>query len=80
MSDLKERLLPPRPASALNLRGEAASRPSASGRQPLLGVDVSGLKKRGQGLKSWIRVDTFANTQVIEVVDWIGYLRPMAYY
>ena len=68
MSDLKERLLPPRPASAINLRGEAAaSRPSASGRQPLLGVDVSGLKKRGQGLKSWIRVDTFANTQVIEV-------------
>ncbi|CAN7041823.1 magnesium transporter MRS2-10 [Brassica rapa] len=68
MSDLKERLLPPRPASAINLRGEAAaSRPSASGRQPLLGVDVSGLKKRGQGLKSWIRVDTLANTQVIEV-------------
>ncbi|KAJ4908973.1 Magnesium transporter MRS2-10 [Raphanus sativus] len=70
MSDLKERLLPPRPASAINLRGDtaAASRPSASGRQPLLGVvDVTGLKKRGQGLKSWIRVDTFANTQVIEV-------------
>ncbi|KAJ0231081.1 Magnesium transporter MRS2-10 [Hirschfeldia incana] len=68
MSDLKERLLPPRPASAINLRGgDSASRPSASGRQPLLGVDVTGLKKRGQGLKSWIRVDTFANTQVIEV-------------
>ncbi|CAA7039383.1 unnamed protein product [Microthlaspi erraticum] len=67
MSDLKERLVPSRPASALNLRGDAASRPSASGRQPLLGVDVLGLKKRGQGLKSWIRVDTFANTQVIEV-------------
>lgn len=67
MSELKERLLPPRPASAINLRGDAGSRPSPSGRQPLLGVDVLGLKKRGQGLKSWIRVDTFANSQVIEV-------------
>ncbi|KAJ0231759.1 Magnesium transporter MRS2-10 [Hirschfeldia incana] len=67
MSDLKDRLLPPRPDSAINLRGDAASRPSSSGRQPLLGLDVSGLKKRGQGLKSWIRVDTSANTQVIEV-------------
>ncbi|KAJ4874386.1 Magnesium transporter MRS2-10 [Raphanus sativus] len=67
MSDLKERLLPPRPDSVINLRGDAASRPSSSGRQPLLGVDVLGLKKRGQALKSWIRVDAFANTQVIEV-------------
>ncbi|CAA0345162.1 putative Mg2+ transporter protein, CorA-like/Zinc transport protein ZntB [Arabidopsis thaliana] len=67
MSELKERLLPPRPASAINLRGDAGSRPSPSGRQPLLGVDVLGLKKRGQGLKSWIRVDTSANSQVIEV-------------
>ncbi|XP_010429885.1 PREDICTED: magnesium transporter MRS2-10-like [Camelina sativa] len=68
MSELKERLLPPRPASAINLRGDAAaSRPSPSGRQPLLGLDVLGLKKRGQGLKSWIRVDTFANSQLIEV-------------
>ncbi|CAF2208160.1 hypothetical protein HID58_028132 [Brassica napus] len=61
MSDLKDRLLPP------PLRGDSFSRPSSSGRQPLLGLDVSGLKKRGQGLKSWIRVDTFANTQLIEV-------------
>lgn len=70
MSDLKDRLLPPRPDFVINLRGDhaaASSRPSSSGRQPLLGVDVLGLKKRGQALKSWIRVDTFANTQVIEV-------------
>ncbi|KAG2325985.1 hypothetical protein Bca4012_040503 [Brassica carinata] len=67
MSDLKDRLLPPRPDSVINLRGDAGSRPSSSGRQPLLGVDVLGLKKRGQGLKSWIRVDASANTQVIEV-------------
>lgn len=67
MSELKERLLPPRPASAMNLRDTAVTRPSASGRAPLLGVDVLGLKKRGQGLRSWIRVDTSGNTQVMEV-------------
>ncbi|KAK7270611.1 hypothetical protein RJT34_25910 [Clitoria ternatea] len=66
MTDLKERLLPPKPASALNLR-EAANRPSASGRQAFQGVDVLGLKKRGQGLRSWIRVDTSGNSQAIEV-------------
>ncbi|KAK4267662.1 hypothetical protein QN277_024414 [Acacia crassicarpa] len=79
MADLKERLLlPPKPASALNLKEsanrpsalnlkESANRPSASGRPPLQGVDVLGLKKRGQGLRSWIRVDTTGNSQVIEV-------------
>ncbi|KAF7814521.1 magnesium transporter MRS2-1-like isoform X1 [Senna tora] len=66
MADLKERLLPPKPASALNVR-EPINRPSASGRQPFQGVDVLGLKKRGQGLRSWIRVDTSGNSQVIEV-------------
>lgn len=66
MADLKERLLPPKPASAINLR-EATYRPSASGRQPFQGVDVLGLKKRGQGLRSWIRVDTVGNSQIIEV-------------
>lgn len=66
MADLKERLLPPKPASAINLR-EASYRPSASGRHPFQGMDVLGLKKRGQGLRSWIRVDSFGNSQVIEV-------------
>lgn len=66
MADLKERLLPPRPASAANLR-DTSYRPSASGRQPFQGVDVPGLKKRGQGLRSWIRVDVSGNSQVIEV-------------
>ncbi|RZB84857.1 Magnesium transporter MRS2-1 isoform D [Glycine soja] len=66
MADLKERLLPPKPASALNVR-EVANRPSASGRQAFQGVDVLGLKKRGQGLRSWIRVDTSGNSQAIEV-------------
>ncbi|XP_057791376.1 magnesium transporter MRS2-1 [Salvia miltiorrhiza] len=66
MADLKERLLPPKPASAINLR-DNSFRPSASGRIPFQGVDVSGLKKRGQGLRSWIRVDVTGNSQVIEV-------------
>ncbi|CAL1384838.1 unnamed protein product [Linum trigynum] len=66
MADLKERLLPPKPASAVNLR-DASYRPSASGRQPFQGVDVMGLKKRGQGLRSWIRVDSSGNSQIIEV-------------
>ncbi|PON89324.1 Mg2+ transporter protein, Zinc transport protein [Trema orientale] len=66
MADLKERLLPPKPASAINLR-ESSFRPSASGRQPFQGVDVVGLKKRGQGIRSWIRVDSSGNSQIIEV-------------
>lgn len=66
MADLKERLLPPKPASAANLR-DLSYRPSASGRPPFPGVDVLGLKKRGQGLRSWIRVDSSGNSQVIEV-------------
>ncbi|KAK9281210.1 hypothetical protein L1049_004105 [Liquidambar formosana] len=65
MADLKERLLPPKPASAVNLR--ESYRPSASGRQYFQGVDVVGLKKRGQGVRSWIRVDSFGNSQIIEV-------------
>lgn len=63
MADLKERLLLPKPASAFSLR-DSSYRPAASG---WLGVDVSGLKKRGQGLRSWIRVDANGNSQVIEV-------------
>ncbi|XP_047342249.1 magnesium transporter MRS2-1-like [Impatiens glandulifera] len=66
MADLKERLLPPKPASAINLR-DTSYRPCASGRQPFQSVDVLGLKKRGQGLRSWIRVDASGNSQVIEV-------------
>ncbi|MCL7030547.1 hypothetical protein MKW94_020539 [Papaver nudicaule] len=66
MADLKERLLPPRPISSINLR-EATSRPSASGRPLFQGIDFLGLKKRGQGLRSWIRVDSSGNSQIMEV-------------
>ncbi|KAJ0755354.1 putative magnesium transporter MRS2 [Helianthus annuus] len=66
MGDIKERLLP-KPASAVTL-GDASYRPFASFRQPFQGVDVSGLKKRGQGLRSWIRVDaSTGGSQIIEV-------------
>ncbi|XP_059299715.1 magnesium transporter MRS2-1-like [Lycium ferocissimum] len=67
MAEIKERLLPPKPASAANLREVSYRPPGASGRQPFQGIDVLGLKKRGQGLRSWIRVDTSGNSQVIEV-------------
>uniref|UniRef100_A0A7N0T2M3 Magnesium transporter n=1 Tax=Kalanchoe fedtschenkoi TaxID=63787 RepID=A0A7N0T2M3_KALFE len=66
MADLKERLIPPKPASAANLR-ENSYRPSVFGRQPFQSVDVVGLKKRGQGVRSWIRVDASGNSQIIEV-------------
>ncbi|KAG5523237.1 hypothetical protein RHGRI_035155 [Rhododendron griersonianum] len=66
MADLKERLLPPKTPSVANLR-DSSYRPSASVHQPFHGVDVTGLKKRGQGLRSWIRVDALGNSQVIEV-------------
>ncbi|KAI3975541.1 hypothetical protein MKX01_002373 [Papaver californicum] len=79
MADLKEQLLPPRPMSSINLREatsrpiysinlrEATSRPSASGRPLFQGIDFLGLKKRGQGLRSWIRVDSSGNSQIMEV-------------
>ena len=61
MADLKGSLLPPKPASAINLR-DSSYRLSASGRQPFQGVNVLGLKKRGQDLLSWIRVDSSGNS------------------
>lgn len=68
MGDLKERLLPPKPASSFNVREVVAvNRPSASGRQAFQGVDVLGLKKRGQGVRSWIRVETSGKYDEIEV-------------
>ncbi|GKC67877.1 magnesium transporter MRS2-1-like protein, partial [Tanacetum coccineum] len=71
MEDLKERLLPPRLALAANLK-DTSYRPSASGRQPFQGVDVPSLKKCGQGLHSWIRVDAVTgNSQVIKVDRFI---------
>ncbi|KAI4379255.1 hypothetical protein MLD38_005577 [Melastoma candidum] len=56
MADLKERLLPPKPASTTNLRDW----PSASGRLQMQ-------KKRGQSLRSWIRIDSSGNSEGIEM-------------
>ncbi|KAL5698966.1 Magnesium transporter MRS2-1 [Ranunculus cassubicifolius] len=72
MADLKERLLPPRPLSSINLRDTSTTRPqltnSSNSTRPLFqGTDFLGLKKRGQGLRSWIRVDTSGNSQIMEV-------------
>ncbi|XP_044495288.1 magnesium transporter MRS2-1-like [Mangifera indica] len=66
MAELKERLLPPKPASSVNL-GDPSYRPFNAGRQPFQGMDFSGLKKRGQGVRSWICVDTSGNSHIMEV-------------
>ncbi|XP_068652222.1 magnesium transporter MRS2-1 [Aristolochia californica] len=66
MADLKEPLLQSqRPSSSSNPR-DASSRPSPSGRPLFQGLDFLGLKKRGQGLRSWIRVDSSGNSQIVE--------------
>ncbi|XP_008810307.1 magnesium transporter MRS2-1-like isoform X1 [Phoenix dactylifera] len=72
MAELKERLLPPKPSFATAT--PAASNPqepsaACAGHRPLFqGMDFLGLKKRGQGRRSWICVDsTTGGSQVIEV-------------
>ncbi|ERN07050.1 hypothetical protein AMTR_s00019p00039340 [Amborella trichopoda] len=64
MADLKEPLLPPRPGSS---SCDQQSRPSASGRPLFQGMDFLGLKKRSQGPRSWIKVDSSGNSEVLEV-------------
>ncbi|KAL4181905.1 hypothetical protein AMTRI_Chr12g239760 [Amborella trichopoda] len=64
MADLKEPLLPPRPGSS---SCDKQSRPSASGRPLFQGMDFLGLKKRSQGPRSWIKVDSSGNSEVLEV-------------
>ncbi|PKA57612.1 Magnesium transporter MRS2-10 [Apostasia shenzhenica] len=61
-AELKERLLPPKPSTS------AASSFAAGRRSLFQGLDATGLKKRGQGLRSWIRVDaTSGASQEVEV-------------
>ncbi|CAO2839225.1 unnamed protein product [Amaranthus hypochondriacus] len=66
MAELKEPLLAREPPSVANLK-DISYHPSGSGRPPVEGMDVSGLKKRGQSSRSWIRIDTSGNSGVIEV-------------
>ncbi|XP_057837647.1 magnesium transporter MRS2-1 isoform X1 [Cryptomeria japonica] len=63
MSDVKEPLLPPRPYVV----AEAPHRSTIPGRPLFQGLDFLGLKKRGQGVRSWIRIDTSGNYEVLEV-------------
>lgn len=69
MAEVRERLLPPRRfCSATSITHNAACSPSTVRRPLFQGMDVLGLKKRGQGLRSWIRVDaTTGGSQVMEV-------------
>eukprot|EP00262_Sarcandra_glabra_P009974 TRINITY_DN24814_c0_g1_i1.p1 TRINITY_DN24814_c0_g1~~TRINITY_DN24814_c0_g1_i1.p1 ORF type:complete len:441 (-),score=60.94 TRINITY_DN24814_c0_g1_i1:160-1482(-) len=63
MADLKERLLPRKPSSSTS----ANPNPNPSNRPLFHGMDFLGLKKRGQGLRSWIRVDAAGNSQITEI-------------
>ncbi|XP_024514835.1 magnesium transporter MRS2-10 isoform X2 [Selaginella moellendorffii] len=45
-----------------------AQSPTSNLPKPLFqGMDVVGLKKRGQGIRSWIRIDRAGNSQVLEM-------------
>jgi magnesium transporter len=61
MGDLKARLLPPRPKSEPRISDLPIKRPLFNG------IDALSLKKRGQGVRSWIRIDTAGNSHVLEV-------------
>ncbi|XP_058114043.1 magnesium transporter MRS2-1-like [Magnolia sinica] len=70
MADLRDPLLPPKPSSSStnHTNPQPSSRSAASSRPPLFqGLDFLGLKKRGQSLRSWIRVDSSGASQLIEV-------------
>ncbi|RWW45673.1 hypothetical protein BHE74_00048464 [Ensete ventricosum] len=69
MAELREQLLPRKPSVAAVPLPSTAAREAPSGCRPLFqGVDFSELKKRGQSLRSWIRVDAATGgSQVIEV-------------
>eukprot|EP00250_Pteridium_aquilinum_P012815 c20961_g1_i3 orf=206-1096(-) len=60
MSDLKAALLRPCP------RMHEAS-PPPTGPQPVRPFSAIDLKKRGHGIRHWIRIDKFGNSQVLEV-------------
>ncbi|EFJ18545.1 hypothetical protein SELMODRAFT_112303 [Selaginella moellendorffii] len=52
-----------------------AQSPTSNLPKPLFqGMDVVGLKKRGQGIRSWIRIDRAGNSQVLEM-DKFGIMR-----
>lgn len=81
MADDRERLLPPKSSTSSSSAAAAKSRESAaaaaaSARRPLFqGMDFLGLKKRGQGLRSWIRVDAATGSSQIMEVDKFTMMR-----
>ncbi|XP_024364810.1 magnesium transporter MRS2-1 isoform X2 [Physcomitrium patens] len=67
MADLKARLLPPRPPGAAGPSEGISKRPETLKRPLFQGMEGVSLKKRGHGVRSWIRIDPSGNTQILEV-------------
>uniref|UniRef100_A0A7I4CIY1 Magnesium transporter n=1 Tax=Physcomitrium patens TaxID=3218 RepID=A0A7I4CIY1_PHYPA len=68
MADLKARLLPPRPPGAAGPSEGISKRPETLKRPLFQGMEGVSLKKRGHGVRSWIRIDPSGNTQILEYV------------
>ncbi|KAL0919387.1 hypothetical protein M5K25_011478 [Dendrobium thyrsiflorum] len=64
-AELKKSLLPPIPSTSSSY--STSANVSSSRRLFFPGMDVIGLKKRGQGLRSWIRVD--ARTGISQSIE-----------
>ncbi|CAA7409406.1 unnamed protein product [Spirodela intermedia] len=80
MADDRERLLPPKSSTSSSAAAaksrESAAAAAAAARRPLFqGMDFLGLKKRGQGLRSWIRVDAATGSSQIMEVDKFTMMR-----
>lgn len=72
--NLKARLLPPRPSTPPGVGGDNPTDVGLKNRSNLVlkrplfqGMDMVGLKKRGHGVRSWIRIDPAGNSQILEV-------------
>ncbi|XP_020114371.1 magnesium transporter MRS2-1-like [Ananas comosus] len=81
MANLKDRLLPPRPPSTTAASpndGAAASSAAAAAarrRGAFHGMDALGLKKRGQSVRAWIRVDAATGESHVIQVDKFTMMR-----
>ncbi|XP_078433290.1 magnesium transporter 2 [Wolffia australiana] len=83
MAEDRDRLLPAKSStSSAAIKGRQSSvaatsaGSAAAGRRPLFhGMDFLGLKKRGQGLRSWIRVDAATGSSQVMEVDKFTMMR-----
>ncbi|CAA7408097.1 unnamed protein product [Spirodela intermedia] len=73
MGDDRERLLPPKPSTSSSIAGAGGA--AAVARSVLQGMDYLGIKKRGQGVRSWIRVDAATGSSQIMEVDKFSMMR-----